>query len=82
MTNKEVIEKLREYFREHADFETLARALANLMIDNHRLINYLDLPSKERSLLNRRMRANDEMLTNFIKNGGKEKFCLNNIQSS
>lgn len=82
ISNKELIEKLVKYFKEYADFETLARALANQMIDIQRFMNLDKLPTKELQSLWFRSQKNAEMLDDFIENGSKIKFHLVNLNIS
>lgn len=81
-TNKEIIDKLCAYYKEQADFETLARALANCLVDIHRILNWSGLPKEEQECLWARMKKSDEMLTEFVKTGkgSDKKFRLVNVQ--
>jgi len=79
MTNKEAIEKLVKYFREHSDFETVSRALANHMIDNNRMLNFYKLPKEERDCLKLRMEKNGESFKKFFIDGDQSDFLLVNL---
>lgn len=79
-TNKEVIDSLQEYYL-NQDPKTVARALANMMIDIHRIVNINILTFHEKSILISRMHSNEAQLLKFIKEGPSEKFKLHNIEN-
>lgn len=72
-TNKEVIEEIVAHLMEHADMKTVCRALANCMIDYHRLSRLEDLPQAEKDNLASRIKINTEELVNFA-NGTRQPF--------
>lgn len=67
-TNKEVSDKLTEYFLTQ-DPEVVARILAANMIDLNRLYHFELLEDDERENLFRRLDHNIGQLEEFIKNG-------------
>lgn len=71
MTNKEVIEKLTEYFLKQ-DHRTVCRTLANYWLDQHRMVNIERLPKDEAERLLIRMKANARTLNMFVERGGTE----------
>lgn len=77
-TNKEVIDKLTEYFITQ-DKKTIARSLANMMIDFNRIFYLKSLPEDERVLLNARIIANMLALRKFIKDGPDGDLILYNM---
>jgi hypothetical protein len=80
-TNKKLIEELIEYFNSQ-DTKVINRALANMMIDMHRIQNSEHLPENELCSLMLRMKHNNEQLEIFSKNGPISDFHLYNIESS
>jgi len=81
INNKEAIDKLESYYAEQ-DPRTVARALAALMLDIHRIVTVDRLPEGEAINLKNRMVLNSQAFVDFIKNGSKgEKFKIINIPS-
>lgn len=66
-TNKEVIELLQNYYLKQ-DSKIIARCLANVVIDLHRIQNFEFLPNSEKECLIDRMRLNGEQLEKFLLN--------------
>lgn len=80
MENKEVIEKLTEFYLKQSDFPTIARALSAAMIDYSRFVNVDKLDEEERNSLYARSFLNAKELQRFVKDGWKgEKFILRNV---
>lgn len=79
-TNKEVIDKLTEYFITQ-DKKTIARSLANMMIDLNRIFYLKTLPEDEKALLNARVIANVLSLRRFIENGPEGDLTLHKWNS-
>lgn len=79
MTNKELLDKLQEYYLTQ-DPKTVARCLANCMLDIMRTFCFLELhPDERRSLVERNFQ-NNRQLQQFIKNGGcSEKLTLHDV---
>ena len=67
-TNKEVIDKLQEYFLTQ-DPKVVCRILANIMIDVRRIHWSHNLPEDELERLVERIKKNSEQLKDFIENG-------------
>lgn len=78
VSNKELIDKLQAYFLEQ-DPKDIARGLANMMIDIHRIVTYENLSEDQKNSLKFRMAANTEELKEFIKGNKRKKFTLVNI---
>jgi len=68
ISNKEVIQKLTQYFM-NQDKSLVCRLLANAMIDYNRIYNSDILPDDELENLNFRIRQNSNELKKFIDNG-------------
>jgi hypothetical protein len=68
-TNKEVIDKLTEYFLEQ-DPKIVARSLANMMIDLNRIRNFRELCPDDIYCLSDRINKNLDSLHRFIDNDG------------
>lgn len=79
-TNKEVIDKLQDYFMKQ-DIKLVCRALAGTMIDINRIMNIEYLPQEEYLLLIARLMANNTQLMKFINDGPQGNFNLHNIES-
>lgn len=79
MKNKDVVEKFIAYFREHADFDAVARALACMLIDANRLVTLESLPEKERNLFWLRVHANAKIVRDFAKDGCSDPFSVINL---
>ncbi len=67
-TNKEVIDKLQEYFLTQ-DPKVVCRMLANMMIDIRRMYWSQNLPKDELERFFERTKKNSEQLKDFIENG-------------
>ena len=80
-SNKEVIEKLTEYFLE-SDPKVVARTLAGLMIDLNRISNYESLELDEQKNLLDRMALNYQQLHDFVENGPRSKLQYRVMNSS
>jgi hypothetical protein len=78
MKNKELIENLVAYLMEQ-DKATLCRALANDMLDFHRIQNLLQMEDGERLRLFQRIRHNSEELMRFAKEGPIGPFVLKDV---
>lgn len=78
-TNKEIIDSLQVYFLNKCDKVTVARALANCMIDMHRIRNFVECTKDEQKSLIARMRHNDEQLMKFAENGDETPLTLLNV---
>lgn len=68
ISNKEVIDRLQEYFLGQ-DPKVVARILANQIIDLHRWTIWEELPSDEFYSLVVRSKLNSKTLQDFVKNG-------------
>lgn len=80
-TNKEVVEKLVEYFLTQ-DQASVCRILANLMIDMHRINNISKLEEKEKASLFFRMDKNSKSLLDFVKNGPQGDLTVFNNEAT
>lgn len=68
MENKEVIEKLVEYFVTQ-DIKTIAHCLAAIMVDCNRLVNQEKLSLSQRKNLWNRIHLNNKSLSEFLEKG-------------
>jgi hypothetical protein len=68
MKNKEVIDKLQAHFLE-SEPAVVARCLAAMLVDMHRLLNAEHLMEAEASSLMVRMHLNDSILMDFVEDG-------------
>jgi hypothetical protein len=75
MENKELVEKLIEFFRTQ-DIELIYRLLANCMIDNNRWLNLNEFSTQERRSFIQRMKINDNEITKFAKYGPDKNIVL------
>lgn len=71
MKNKEVIDKLQEFYLKQ-DPKLVARALASCMIDYNRLVNYDKLGKNEKFNFDLRVRSNADTLRKFVEYGAGE----------
>jgi len=80
MKNKEVIDKLQEYFINECDPKIVARTLAGMMVDMNRVKNIKQLTKSEKECLFDRIDNNCKQLEDFIKNGPREtlKYIVQN----
>lgn len=80
MENKEVVQKLIEYYRKQ-DIEVIYRTLANCQIDYNRLDAIELLPQEERTMLLTRIKFNAVALRKFIREGDNgQPLKLTNIE--
>ena len=79
-SNKQVISELTEYFMTQ-DRKNVCKTLASMLIDLNRIVNFRDLPEKERVSLFERTDLNIKQLHEFIKNGSKEDLILHTWDS-
>lgn len=75
ITNKEVIDQLQDYFLKQ-DPKDVARLLANMMIDMHRVATVCSLPEDEQESLSTRIQINSSTLQEFVENGFKGDFSF------
>jgi hypothetical protein len=75
MENKEVINKLREYFLRN-DPEKVAHLCANFMIDLNRFLNINNLSQEERVRLIDRTILNMDQLRDFMESGNEDALEL------
>ena len=68
-TNKEIIDSLQAYFHKECGSGDVARCLAQMMLDNHRIRNFVELTNPEQKSLIDRMRRNDVEFTRFVERG-------------
>jgi hypothetical protein len=68
MDNKQVIERLTEYFMTQ-DKHIIARCLANSLLDFHRYYNWDSLPQPELECLLERTRLKSKELEKFVRSG-------------
>ncbi len=78
MNNKEVIDKLVEYFLTQ-DPKIVARLAANSIIDLNRFFYMRKLSNDELKTLLRRIDRNMKALQNFIQNGPDGDLILENV---
>ena len=76
MKNKEIIDKLTDYFIKEGDPQIVARILAGMMIDFNRILHFHELPDDEKTSLVERMRLNNEELMKFAREGGHQPLKL------
>jgi Fe2+ or Zn2+ uptake regulation protein len=81
-TNKEILDSLTTHFLE-SDPKEIARALANVILDMHRLKVYNSLPIDEQLNLISRLELNDKEFVRFAKEGPRkgEKFRVIKMNS-
>lgn len=80
MENKEVVQKLIEYYRKQ-DIEVVYRTLANCQIDYNRLDTIEHLAQEERTMLLTRIKFNAVALRKFIREGDNgQPLKLTNIE--
>ena len=81
-TNKELMNALTKHFLE-SDPKEVARALANMLLDLHRVGIYEELPLDEQVSLLERTHWNQEEFLRFSKEGPRkgEKFTTINMNS-
>lgn len=70
ITNKDVVQKLVDYFLTQNP-EDVARLLANNLIDFNRIFHSKDLQEEEYNSLVKRIKINLDTLNDFVKNGAK-----------
>lgn len=80
MTNKELIEKLVEYFLTQ-DSKVVARILANQMIDMRRLILLDRLPKEEAASVIKRSLLNMKELERFSRQGPKGDITVGSLNN-
>lgn len=80
-TNKELVEKLIEYYLTQ-DPKEVAKALAYYQIDFNRIYHSEDLPESELHSLAFRIKANVDQLIEFVAKNGKVKNMTFNIVNS
>lgn len=81
MDNKEIIKKLTDYYLTQ-DPKIVARALANCIIDIHRIVHYHELPESKAISLNARLLLNSASFDKFILEGCDEDMKLDDIGDS
>jgi hypothetical protein len=69
-SNKEVIDKLTEFFTKKCDRNIVSHCLASMMIDMRRIRHINDITEGEQESLHLRMIQNDFELENFIEKDG------------
>ena len=80
ISNKEIIQNLKEYFLKQEPSD-IAACLANLLIDINRILNCDQLEEKERICLAARIHAQFASLHDFVKNGSSGKLKIHNFNS-
>jgi dsDNA-binding SOS-regulon protein len=80
-TNKEVVEKLINFFLSQ-DAKVVARILANNMIDFNRIAEIESLPEDERERLFTRIARNADALKCFVKNGPKDDLTYGELNDN
>lgn len=78
-TNKEIADSLTAYFLDQ-DPKTVARILANMMIDFNRVRHMHLLPEDERECLLERIEKNVDQLQSFIKYGPQEPLTFGTLK--
>ncbi len=83
MDNKEVVDKLVDYFLSTSDPKTIARGLANCMLDYVRYANFDNLDEQEKMNFMARVFINAKEFQTFAKKGPDGKgFKLKNISET
>lgn len=82
ITNKEVIDKLQQYYMS-SDPAIVARALANAVIDMNRIYNIESIQEGEYECLLYRIEMNAKSVQKFVADGcvDPEPLCLNILNS-
>ena len=80
ISNKELIERLKNYYMEQ-DPEVVAHCLAAAQIDLSRVFNLDDLPEPELLSLQIRLQLHETQLIDFIENGPKGKLKVQKLNS-
>ena len=71
-TNKEVADKLTEYFKTK-DINTISRMLANCFVDLNRFINFQHLNEEDKDILWTRIHHNMSQVNQFLASGNNEE---------
>ena len=79
MSNKDLLDKLTEYLLTQ-DVKVICRALANAMLDQHRIHNLIRLDPGTKIHLFKRIKLNAESLDDFYKNGPKGNFSCGPVK--